>query len=80
VDLVDLEEAEGNSQLNKETKQRWGPGIRRGQTNLKKQYPSVYDLDFLSQNMFVIPVNLSKEHKGMLTHCKEMLEYRMDML
>lgn len=35
---------------------------------VKKQYPSVYDLDFLSQNMFVIPVNFAKEHKGMLAH------------
>ena len=30
--MAGLEEAEGNLQLNKETK-RWGPGIRRGQTN-----------------------------------------------
>ena len=26
--------------------------------------------------MFVIPVPFSKEHKNMLAHCKEMLEYR----
>ena len=25
--------------------------------------------------MFVIPVAFSKEHKHMLAHCKEMLEY-----
>ena len=42
----------------------------------KKQYPSVYDLQFLSQNMFVIPVSFAKEHKRMLAHCKELLEYR----
>lgn len=42
----------------------------------KHNYPSVYDLEFLQQNMFVIPVTFSKEHKKMLTHCKEMLEYR----
>lgn len=44
--------------------------------HLKKQYPSVYDLDFLQQSMFVIPVNFAKEHKSMLAHCKEMLEYQ----
>ena len=42
----------------------------------KKQYPSVYDTDFLSQNMFIIPVYFSKEHKSMLAHCKELLEYQ----
>jgi hypothetical protein len=41
----------------------------------KKSYPSVYDLQFLQQNMFVIPVAFNKEHKGMLAHCKELLEY-----
>jgi hypothetical protein len=41
----------------------------------KKQYPSVYDLQFLQQNMFVIPVAFSKEHKAMLAHAKEMMEY-----
>jgi hypothetical protein len=41
----------------------------------KKSYPSVYDLQFLQQNMFAIPVPFSKEHKHMLAHCKEMLEY-----
>jgi hypothetical protein len=42
----------------------------------KKNYPSVYNLQFLQQNMFIIPVAFSKEHKNMLAHCKEMLEYR----
>ena len=42
----------------------------------KKTYPSVYDMDFLTQNMFVIPVYFSKEHKSMLAHCKAMLEYQ----
>jgi hypothetical protein len=41
----------------------------------KHNYPSVYDLQFLQQNMFVIPVPFSKEHKHMLAHCKEMMEY-----
>lgn len=41
-----------------------------------KSCPSVYDLQFLQQNMFVIPVAFSKEHKNMLAHCKEMLEYK----
>jgi hypothetical protein len=43
---------------------------------LKKQYPSVYDLQFLQENMFVIPIPFSKYHKEMLAHTKEMLEYR----
>jgi hypothetical protein len=43
---------------------------------LKKSYPSVYDLQFLQENMFIIPVPFSKYHKEMLTHTKEMLEYR----
>ena len=42
----------------------------------KKIYPSVYDLQFLQQNMFVIPVPFSKEHKAMLAHCKELMEYQ----
>ena len=35
----------------------------------KKQYPSVYDTDFLTQNMFIIPLYFGKEHKSMLAHC-----------
>jgi hypothetical protein len=42
----------------------------------KKSYPTFYDLEFLQQNMFVIPIHFSKEQKNMLAHCKEMLEYR----
>ena len=42
---------------------------------LKKSYPSVYDLQFLQQNMFVILVPFSKEHKNMLAHAKELMEY-----
>jgi hypothetical protein len=30
--------------------------------------------------MFVIPVPFSKEHKGMLAHCKELLEYQNGMV
>ena len=41
----------------------------------KHNYPTVYDLQFLEQNMFIIPIAFSKEHKHMLAHCKEMLEY-----
>jgi hypothetical protein len=41
-----------------------------------KQYSSVYDLEFLQQNMFVIPVPFAKYHKEMIAHCKEMLEYQ----
>ena len=42
--------------------------------------PSVYDLQFLQQNMFVIPVAFSKEHKAMLAHCKELMEYQQGMI
>jgi hypothetical protein len=41
----------------------------------KHNYPSVYDLQFLQQNMFVIPVPFNKEHKHMLAHTKELMEY-----
>jgi hypothetical protein len=34
---------------------------------------SVYNLQFLEQNMFVIPVAFGKEHKHMLAHCKELM-------
>jgi hypothetical protein len=43
---------------------------------LKKQYPTIYDLQYLQEHMFVIPVAFSKEHKSMLAHCKAMLEYQ----
>jgi hypothetical protein len=35
-------------------------------SHYKKDYPSVYDLEFLQQNMYVIPVLFSKHHKEML--------------
>ncbi|MGB7665266.1 MAG: hypothetical protein WBL67_21225 [Nitrososphaeraceae archaeon] len=37
----------------------------------KHNYPSVYDLQFLQQNMFIIPVPFSKEHKAMLADAKD---------
>ena len=40
----------------------------------KKNYPSVYDLQFLQQSMFVIPVAFGKEHKRMLAHTKSIVE------
>ena len=43
-------------------------------------YPSVYDLQFLHHNMFVIPVPFSNEHKNMLAHTKELLEYQNGMV
>ena len=46
----------------------------------KKNYPSVYDLEFLQQNIFVIPVPFSKEHKALLAHCKELSEYQNGMV
>jgi hypothetical protein len=42
----------------------------------KKAYPSIYDLQFLQQNMFVILVAFAKYHREMLSHAKEMLEYQ----
>jgi hypothetical protein len=42
----------------------------------KHNYPSIYDLTFLQQNMFVIPVAFSKEHKPMLAHTQELMEYQ----
>jgi hypothetical protein len=35
---------------------------------------------FAQQNIFVIPVTFNKEHKHMLAHCKEMLEYQNGMV
>ena len=46
----------------------------------KKAYPSVYDLEFLQHNMFIIPVPFAKYHKQMLAHCKEMMEYQNGLM
>ena len=46
----------------------------------KHNYAPIYDLEFLQQNMFVIPVPFSKEHKNMLAHCKALLEYQNGMV
>ena len=46
----------------------------------KNNYPSVYDLQFLQHNMFVIPVAFSKEHKATLAHVKELMEYQNGMI
>ena len=59
----------------------WYFELRTYIASYKHNYPSVYDLQFLQQNMFVIPVAFSKEHKNMLANCKAMLEEgRMGML
>ena len=42
----------------------------------KHNFASIYDLQFLQYNMFVIPVPFSKEHKN----CKELLEYQNRMI
>jgi hypothetical protein len=42
----------------------------------KHNYASLYDLQFLQHNMFVIPVPFGKHHKDILAHTKELLEYR----
>jgi hypothetical protein len=52
------------------------PGYDRIIEYYNHNYPSVYDLQFLSKNMFVVPVPFSKEHKHMLAHCKEVMEYQ----
>ena len=41
----------------------------------KKNHHFVYDLQFLQQNMFVLPVPFAKEHKHMLAHFNDLLEY-----
>ena len=46
----------------------------------KHNYPSMYDLQFLQQNMFVIPGPCSKEHKNMLAPTKELLEHQNGMV
>ena len=46
----------------------------------KHNYASIYDMQFLQHNMFVIPVPFRKEHKNMLAHCKELLEYQNGQL
>jgi hypothetical protein len=52
------------------------PGYERVMGYYKKRFPSKYDLQFLSQHMFVIPVPFVKEHKHMLAHAKETMEYQ----
>ena len=37
---------------------------------------NIVTLNWLTNNMFVLPVPFSKEHKNMLAHCKELLEYQ----
>jgi hypothetical protein len=44
------------------------PAYDKAVQYFKREYPSVYDLQFLQQSMFVIPVQFSKEHKHMLAH------------
>ena len=39
-------------------------------------YPSVFDLQYLQQNIFIIPVSFGKEHKARLAHTDELMEYR----
>ena len=50
--------------------------MSNGYHTTRKSYLSVYNLEFLRQNMFVIPGSFAKEHKNMLAYCKEMLEYQ----
>jgi hypothetical protein len=41
----------------------------------KKSFHDIYNLDFLTRNMFVVPVHFAKQHKRMLAHSKKVLEY-----
>lgn len=43
---------------------------------LQKDLSISLRLQFLQQNMFVIPVSFAKGHKAMLAHCKELFEYQ----
>ena len=56
------------------------PNFEQHMSYYRKAYASVYDLQFLQQNMFVIPVPFSKEHKAMLAHVKELMEYQNGMV
>ena len=47
---------------------------------MKTHTSLVYDLQFLQQNMFVIPVSFAKEHKAMLAYAKELKEYQNGMV
>jgi hypothetical protein len=47
---------------------------------IKRNYGPKFNLKSLIQNMFVVPVNFSTEHKEMLAHCKELLEYNRGMV
>jgi hypothetical protein len=51
------------------------PNFEQQMSYYRKAYPSVYDLKFLQQNMFIIPVPFSKEQKTVLAHTKELMEY-----
>lgn len=42
---------------------------------LKQNIGPSFNLTNLEQNMFVIPISFAKEHKAMLAHCKELMEY-----
>lgn len=44
--------------------------------HFKKAYSKAYNLEFVQQNMFVVPVAFAKYHREMLSHCKEMLGYQ----
>ena len=50
--------------------------LRKYDITFNNSYPSIYDLEFLQQNMFVILVPFVKEHKRMLAHTKELMEYK----
>jgi hypothetical protein len=59
-------------------KDRIGEDANYEQTTayLKQSYGTAnFNLTSLIHNMFVIPVPFSKEHKSMLSHCKQMMEY-----
>jgi hypothetical protein len=42
---------------------------------LKTNYGHNFSLQSLIYNMFVVPIAFNREHKSMLSHCKQMMEY-----
>jgi DNA integrity scanning protein DisA with diadenylate cyclase activity len=54
--------------------------ITRSRFTITRRTIHAFISQFLQQNMFVIPVPFSKEHKSMLAHCKELLEYQNGMV
>jgi hypothetical protein len=44
-------------------------------SHLKTNYGQNFSLQSLIYNMFVVPIAFNREHKSMLSHCKQLMEY-----